>query len=121
MPMANKLVLFCCVFLVLSGCAEDRGITFTDPNKSSVWTSEELFHTIEWRDEEGRMMLEEGSLLLLYKGEKALGPMEIWAQENGRRLVVMYPKGVPEGSDYRLRFKDNEERVGFSDYFTIKP
>jgi hypothetical protein len=67
----------------LSGCGEDRRITFTEPNDSSVWTSEELFHTIEWRDEEGRMMLEEDSLLLLYKGEKALGTMEIWAPENG--------------------------------------
>jgi hypothetical protein len=118
--MANKLFLFCCLLLVLSGCGEERGITFTEPNSSTVWTSDKLFHSIEWNNEKGAMTLREGSLLLLYKGEKALGPMEVWAPENGRGLVVMFPKGVPDGSDYRLKFQDDEDRVGFSDYFTIK-
>lgn len=119
--MRNILVLACCVLLVLSGCGEDRGITFTEPNGSTVWTSDKLFHAIEWHNEKGGMTLGEGSLLVLYKGEKELGLMEIWAPENGKGLVVMYPRGVPEGSDYRLKFKDKENRVGFSDYFTIKP
>ena len=117
--MYRNLLLAGCFLFALSGCS-DQGITFAEPNGSTVWTSDDLFHTVDWSDEEGRMTLGEGSLLLLYKGNKAVGPMDIWAPESGTGLVVMHPKGVTEGADYRLWFRDQERREGFSDYFTIK-
>ncbi len=118
--MTNRILLLAASFLVaLSGCGSDRGITFSEPNGSTVWTSEELFHAVDWSDEEGHMTLGEGSLLLLYKGDKAVKAMEIWAPESGEGLVVMYPQGIAEGSDYRLWFQDEEKREGYSDFFTI--
>ena len=118
--MNRMLPVIGCLLVALSGCGSDRGITFSEPNGSTVWTSEELFYAVDWSDEDGRMTLGDGSLLLLYKGDKAMKPMEVWAPESGEGLVVMYPQGVPEGSDYRLWFQDEEKREGYSDFFTIK-
>jgi hypothetical protein len=106
--------------LVLAGCGEEKGYTFVEPNSSTVWTPEEGIHTIDWHSEKGGVLLGEGSVLLLYKGEEALGPLGLMASEKERKFVVLHPQGVPEGTDYRLWFQDNEGRAGFSDYFAIK-
>jgi hypothetical protein len=46
-------------------------------------------------------------------------PMAVWAPESGEGLVVMYPQGAPEGSDYRLWFQDEEKREGYSDFLPL--